>query len=50
MTEKEKLDKILMDYPDPSKWSKWLKLIVKVLVVIISALTGDAIDFTNLIF
>lgn len=46
---KQKLDKVLSDNPDPSKWSKWIKLTIKVLVLILSAVFGDAVDFTDII-
>lgn len=46
---KQKLDKVLADNPDPSKWSKWLKILIKVLVVIASAIGGDYSDIINLL-
>lgn len=49
MTSKEKLDGLLAANPDPKKWSKWLKVLIKVLIVLASALGGDAIEITNLL-
>lgn len=50
MNEKEKLEKILKENPDPSKWSKCLKVLVKILVIIIAALGGDVSNVSSLIF
>lgn len=50
MKEKEKLEKILKENPDPSKWSKWLKVLVKILAIIIAALGGDVSNVSSLIF
>lgn len=49
MNEKQKLEKILNENPDPKKWSKWLKVIIKCLVLILSAVFGDAVDFTDIL-
>lgn len=47
--EEKKLKKLLEENPDPKKWSKWLKLAIKILVLIVSAIGGDIIDISDLI-
>lgn len=49
MNEKQKLEKVLKENPDPTKWSKWLKVLIRVLIVIASALAGDSIEITDLL-
>lgn len=49
MNSKEKLEKVLAENPDPGKWSKWLKVFIKVLIILASALGGDFIDINSLL-
>lgn len=44
MNAKKKLDVILSENPDPSKWSKWIKLAMAILSALLAALCGDALD------
>ena len=44
MNAKSKLDAILSEYPDPNKWSKWVKLAIAILSAILAAFGGDALD------
>ena len=53
MTSKEKAKKDLMsvltDNPDPSQWSKWIKLIIAVLSAILGIIGENKFDIvTNL--
>lgn len=54
MDNKEKLDKILKDNPDPSKWSFWIKLVIAVLSALLGAIgeyaTGALDVAVNAIF
>ena len=45
----EKLRGLLKENPDPSKWSKWLKFAIKILVLALSAVLGDEFSVTDLI-
>lgn len=47
--EEKKLKKLIDENPDPKKWSKWLKLAIKILILIISAIGGDIIDISQFI-
>ena len=44
MNAKQKLEQVLRDNPDPSKWSKWIRLIIAILSAILAAIGGDALD------
>lgn len=46
MNEKQKLEKVLKDNPDPTKWSKWVKIIIAVLSALLGAITEN---LTNII-
>lgn len=48
--EEKKLKTIVKGNPDPNKWSKYLKLIVKILLLAIAAITGDSVSINDLIF
>lgn len=47
--EEKKLKNIIAENPDPKKWTKWIKLAIKILVLIISAIGGDVIDISEFI-
>lgn len=42
--EKEKLNKILNENPEPSKWSKWIKFIIAVLSALLGAITENSFN------
>ena len=44
MKNEEKLNKILADNPDPSKWSKWIKFIIAVLSALLGAITENQLN------
>lgn len=44
MDAKKKLEQVLRENPDPSKWTKWIKLIIAILSAILAAIGGDALD------
>lgn len=46
MNSEKKLNKLLKENPDPSKWSKWLKFIIAVLSALVGAITESV---TNII-
>ncbi len=45
-SSEQKLKTLLSENPDPSKWSKWLKVLIAILSAILGALAEDA---TNLL-
>lgn len=42
MDNKEKLEKIIKENPDPSKWSFWIKVIIAVLSALLGAIGEHA--------
>lgn len=46
--KEKKLNSLLKENPDPSKWSKWLKIIIAILSAIVGAIAEDATSFINL--
>ena len=49
MNEKEQLQKIVSENPDPAKWSKWVKVAIRILVIILSAVLGDGFDVNDIL-
>lgn len=45
---RQKLENVLSENPDPSKWSKWLRTAIKILLLILSAIGGDLASISEI--